>query len=668
MKKKSKLFRKIVAGIIPFIVVPVVLIGGISAYKSKTSLEDNLKRTSIQTINEVDKGFSQYLQVLGTQIDVIAKNMDIQDLSNPQAEHLTIVKYVQGIFKDTKSSVSGVINAGFAGENGELVLESGVLTLKDLNYKEREWYKEAKEANGKLIYIKPYKDAVSGKKVMTVAQAVKSDSGQFIGVIVIDMSLDAVQEYVSNIDLLKTGYVLLADSDGDIIVNNDKNKEIADSITNLEFWNSAKKEDKGVYTFTSNGNVFYACQQTNEKTGWKLVGIIDSKEIKDNVTSIYVTMATVSIVLIIVGIAVGVIAALYLMKEINKLKEVINKASNGDLKERIKITAKDEFKELGEDFNKMLDNLSGLLESVQDTTSHLVEASVNIASMSEETTSSVSEVSNAIQEVANGAISQAQFATDISTNAEELSDRIDEVDNHTHEINKLSNKTKDLSNQGIVILRDLIDKATNARENSIKSAEMVNGMIESINKINYISEAIGSITEQTNLLALNASIEAARAGEAGKGFAVVADEIRKLAEESKNSTDEIKAIVSEISVNGNNTKASMEQSKEISQVQGEAIKETEGIFNKIVESIQPLVASIDDIKILNEKMHKNKEKVKAQIENIAAVSEESASISEEVTASAQQVSATMDELTQYASGLESISDELKGKISKFKLK
>jgi methyl-accepting chemotaxis protein len=160
VKKKSKLFRKIVAGIIPFIVVPVVLIGGISAYKSKTSLEDNLKRTSIQTINEVDKGFSQYLQVLGTQIDIIAKNIDIQDLSNPQAEHPTIVKYVQGIFKDTKSSVSGVINAGFAGENGELVLDSGVLTLKDLNYKEREWYKKAKEANGRLIYIKPYKDAV----------------------------------------------------------------------------------------------------------------------------------------------------------------------------------------------------------------------------------------------------------------------------------------------------------------------------------------------------------------------------------------------------------------------------------------------------------------------------------------------------------------------------
>ncbi|MDR3596148.1 methyl-accepting chemotaxis protein [Clostridium sp.] len=666
--KSSKLFRKIVIGIVVLIIVPILLSGEAAIIKSKASLEDNLKTTSIQTIKEVDKGFSQYLQVLGTQMDIISKNIDIKDLSDPKSDHQLTVKYVQGIFKDTKASVNGIINAGFAGENGELVLDGSVLTLNDLNYKEREWYKKAKDANGKAIYIKPYKDAVTGKQVMTVAQAVKDDNGQFLGVIVIDMSLDAVQEYISGIQLLNTGYVLLVDSDGDIIVNNDRNKEIEDKVSDLSFWNSAKGEDRGVYTFETNGKSFYTCQETNEKTGWKLVGIIDSREVDDNMTSIHKTMIIISIALLIIGVLIAIIAALYLMKEIHKLKNIITKASNGDFTERIVITAKDEFKELGDDFNNMLDSLSKLLQNVKNTSSHLIEASVNIASMSEETTSSIAEVSNAIQEVATGATNQAQFATDIASNTEELSDRIDEVDKHTGDINNLSNTTKDLSDHGIVIIRDLIDKARNAKNNAIKSAGMVNEMMESINKINYISDAIGSITEQTNLLALNASIEAARAGEAGKGFAVVAEEIRKLAEESKKSTDEIKAIVSEISTNGMNTKVAMEESKEMSQAQGEAIIETEGIFNKIVESIMPLAEAIEGIKDLNEKMHANKEKVKSQIENIAAVSEESASISEEVTASTEQVSATMDELTQYANNLENIADELKEKMSKFTLK
>ncbi len=667
MQKNSKLFRKIVVGIILMIMLPILIIGGIAIIKSQVALENNLKTTSIQTIKEVDKGFSQYLEVLGTQMEIISKNFDIKDLSNPQANHELIGKYVQGIFKDTKNSINGVINAGYAGEYGELVLDSGVLTINDLNYKDREWYKKAKEANGKAIYIKPYKDSVTGKQVMTVAQAVKDDNGQFMGVIVVDMSLDSVQEYIGSIQLLNTGYILLVDNEGEIIVNNDKNKEIENNINTLEFWKSAESEDQGVYTFKNNGKSFYSCQQTNSKTGWKLIGIINNKEISDNMVPIKITMMIVAIVCIIIGIVISIMAALYIIKEIHKLKKIINKASKGDFTERVHITAKDEFKELGEGFNVMLDDLSKLMKNVKGTSSDLLEASVNISSMSEETTASVSEISNAIQEVASGATNQAQSASDVATSVERLSDRIDEVDKHTDNINNLSSETEQLSIQGLVILKDLVDKSKKAKENAIESANLVHQMAESIDKINYMSNAIADITEQTNLLSLNASIEAARAGDAGKGFAVVAEEIRKLAEESKKSTDEIKAIVTEIDTKANSAKSAMEESKEMSQAQGNAIKETEDIFNKIVDSIMPLTGAIENIKGLNEKMNLNKEEVKEQIENIAAVSEESASISEEVTASTEEVSATMNELTQHADNLKYIAIKLKEEIKQFKL-
>lgn len=667
MKKSSKLFRKIVIGIVALIVLPMLVVGEISIRKSEVVLENDLKTTSIQTIKEVDKGFSEYLGILSTQMSILSKNSDIKDLGDSKANHEATVKYVQGVFKDTSDSIEGVLNVYYGGEYGEFVLPDKIQTLAEFNYKDRGWYKDAKESGGKIIYTKPYKDAVTGKQVMTVAQAVKDEKGQFIGVIGVDMSLDSTKEYMSNIKLLNTGFVLLVDKDGTIIVNNDNNRELDETIQKLPFWEQAKNENRGVYSSEYNGKLFYACQETNAITGWKLIGIIDSKEVTDNVAMIKVTMIIVTIICVIIGIAIGIIATLYLMKEINKIKYALSKVAEGNFTERVNVTAKNEFGELGNNFNFMIDNVSKLMKNVQNTSSDLLEASVNISSMSQETTASISEVANAIQEVANGATNQAQSSTEVATSVGELSDRIDEVGRHTNNINELSNETEKLSNQGIVILKDLIDKAGKAKDNAIESAKMVNEMAKSIDKINYMSNAIASITEQTNLLALNASIEAARAGEAGKGFAVVADEIRKLAEESKTSTDQIKAIISEINTNANNAHEAMEESKEMSQEQGKAIKETEDIFNRIVDSIIPLSGAIDNINNLNEKMHANREEVNAQIQNIAAVSEESASISEEVTASAEEVSATMDELTQYAGNLQDISHKLQDELKSFKL-
>ncbi len=667
MKRKKGLLKKITIGIISIIIIPVLFVGIIAIYTSKTTFEENLKLTSTQSLKNVDDGLSKHLKIVAQQAVTLADNQDIKSFSVTSSNKEENTKRIQSLLKSVKDTTEGILNACYASEGGEILLDSGLMTISEFNYKEREWYKQAQKDKN-IVYSKPIIDKVTNKPVITVAKGVYDSNGKFMGATVLDISLDSMTEYIKNTNILKDGYIVIADNDGNIIINNEKNKGLISDDQNLgslPFWNANENSD--VIKWESNGVRNFITQVINKDTGWKIIGFVNESEIAQSVDSIKSTVFIGGIIAVILGVVAGLSGTMVLVKHINRIKESVKKVAEGDLTERINIKNNDEFGELEENINSMIENICELIGKVENTANKLIESSVNIASMSEETTASVSDVAHAISEVAAGATNQAQFATDATASAEELSSRIDEVEKHSQHISNLSSETEGLSNKGIQTVNDLIEKAERSKRNAIKSSDMVKEMAESIDKINYISDVIAGVTEQTNLLALNASIEAARAGEAGKGFAVVAEEIRKLAEESKKSTDEIKNIVAEINAKAGNAKDAMEESKEMLQSQGHAIKETEEIFNVIVNSITNLTEAIEKIKTLNHKMHENKEEVRAQVENIAAVSEESASISEEVTASTEEVNATMNELTEHSVALQDLSNQLKKEIGQFKI-
>ncbi len=206
---------------------------------------------------------------------------------------------------------------------------------------------------------------------------------------------------------------------------------------------------------------------------------------------------------------------------------------------------------------------------------------------------SMSVVDHSMNDIANSSESTAVAVNHQADRTTDIQQRLETTSHSAEEARQTTDNLKNVISNGVLLADSLKEQSDLVDQNVTRISQTVEQLVANVQQVSGITDSILNISSQTNLLALNASIEAARAGEAGKGFAVVADEIRKLAEETKVSTEQITEIINELRAVTEETQRGITESAEAIEIQRQRVTEVTDSFAQVGTGMDVLEENVD---------------------------------------------------------------------------
>jgi len=541
MANLSLRFKMMAVGLMA-VLLPLIVIGGFSIYKSGEAMEEVSRSQSV----EMAKGLAHMANM------VVLEEMKITEQTAERESFVeTLTRHAQGNADDasltrmtaemtalTKRSGADYESFFITGLNGKVVADGVGGKAKNLDLSGRDYIKAALSGKANIGSVVQSKN--SGNIIMTFGAPVFSKSNQVVGAVGSVVNIAFLADKVSAAKLGKTGYGFAINKAGLVIAHPNKDMILKLNITETEGMKgiAARMEagETGSEYYVFKGVKKIAGHAPIPAAGWSVCFTQDYNEFMAPVRNLTMIIALIGVIFLVVTVTVVFFMTRSIALPIHQIADELNDAA-------------------------------------------------------EQVAAASTQVSSASQSLAEGASEHASALEETSSSLEELS--------------SMTSQNAENAAQAKALMADarkVVDKVNGQMQNMVHAIQDVTKSSEETGKI---IKTIDEIAFQTNLLALNAAVEAARAGEAGSGFAIVANEVRNLAMRAADAAKNTASLIENTIVTVQNsrdltqhTQEAFKENMEISTRVGQLVDEIAAASSQQAQGVSQIgkaVAEMDKV-------------------------------------------------------------------------
>ncbi|WP_088549952.1 methyl-accepting chemotaxis protein [Paenibacillus aquistagni] len=443
-----------------------------------------------------------------------------------------------------------------------------------------------------------------------------------------------------------------------------------DEIMNIKKINSEQGKDEALSAVF--GKFAVTSDLVNEKAE-EIGQYINNQadELNHSNESVYRGTIILSSIVILISFLIGGALIIPITRAIvgpvKHIQQLMDRAGSGDFTAEGTHQSLDEMGQLTNSYNTMARSLRELIGQVYHSTDLVAASSQQLSASSQETSAVTEKIVQAIEGLTKETKLQNQTINEATNTIGDMNTAMQNVMTNTLDVSEKASASVKVANEGNGIVQQASQQMNQLQNKLVQLEEVLNQLQVQTNHIGNMNAVVSNIAAQTGLLALNASIEAARAGEHGRGFAVVASEVRKLADESAQSADEINQLVSTIQKDNQNVIQTMRMVQQEFDTGINLVQHAGTQFYEIEESINSVAAHLEDVSATMEEISAGSDQMNATAFHIKSSIEQMTQNIEDVASSTEEQLASMEEVQSSSQHLAHLAEDLQQAASRFSI-